>query len=168
MNMRWLINRARPVLSRPLGAAVAGLMLAALSPASAAEDCIGFSPTNVTSALINGTWKVVDGGHWMMDFGAGATGQTNANKSRDIIKYYGLNQMCYVGRPNAPMQYFKKNGAYPQGSYPGQDAIPLNPYNVKAVSIGGRWKVVDCGMWILDFGTGATAQAYTDTLPPRE
>ena len=170
MDMRWLIDRAWPKPARSRGArslgarvlgAAAGLALAAISPAavSAAEDCVGFNPVTVAASLVNGTWKVVDGGHWMMDFGTGSAGQTEAMKSRDIIKHYGLNQMCYVGRPDAPMQYFKRNGAFPQGAYPGQDAIPLNPYNVKAASIGGRWKVVDCNMWILDFGTGATAQA---------
>ena len=99
-----------------------------------------------------------------MDFGAGATGQANAIKSRDIIKHYGLNQNCYVGRPNAPMQYFKISGAYPSGSYPGQDAIAINPYNVQAKLVNGRWKVVDCNMWILDFGTNtATNQANAAT-----
>ena len=142
----------------------AAALLAAAAPAMAAEDCIGFNPATTTASLVNGTWKVVDGGHWLMDFGAGATGQTNAYKSRDIIKYYGLNQNCYVGRPNAPMQYFKKNGAFPTGSYPGQDAIAINPYNVQAKLVNGRWKVVDCGMWILDFGTNtATNQANAVT-----
>lgn len=137
--------------------------LAFATPILAAEDCIGFSPVIAQAQLVNGTWKVVSNGMWLMDFGAGATGQTNAIKSRDIIKHYGLNQQCFVGRPNAPMMYFKISGAYPSGSFPGQDAINLNPYNVKAVNIGGRWKVVDCSSWLLDFGTTAAGQTNAIT-----
>jgi hypothetical protein len=170
MGFGWRSDKARLSAARgagskarTLGVTALGLMLGALAPASralAAEDCIGFNPANVQAQLINGRWKVVDGGNWLMDFGSS---QAEAVKARDIVKYYGMNQMCFVGRPNPPMTYFKISGAYPQGSYPGQDAIPLNPYNVKAVSIGGRWKVVDCGSWLLDFGIGATAQANAIT-----
>ncbi|HNY30621.1 MAG TPA: papain-like cysteine protease family protein [Fibrobacteria bacterium] len=134
---------------------LAVVALAAL-PVLAAEDCIGFSPANTQATLVNGTWKVVDGGMWLMDFGSGATGQTNATKARDIIKFYGLNQQCFVGRPNAPMMYFKVNGAYPTASYPGEDAIYLNPYNAQAKQINGTWKVVDCSNWLLDFGASQT------------
>jgi hypothetical protein len=39
-----------------------------------------------------------------------------------------------------------------------EDRLTLNPQNVTATRIGGRWKVVDGSHWILDFdqdGTGA-------------
>lgn len=145
------------VVMRAVAVPLASLFLFAFYQiAAAAEDCISINPANVQSQLINGTWKVVDGNSWLMDFGGS---QVNANKARDIIRYYGMNQMCFIGRPNAPMMYFKINGQFPQGSYPGQDAIANNPYNVKASLVGGRWKVVECGSWMLDFGTGATAQA---------
>src|SRR5216684_7050141 len=38
------------------------------------EDCLGINPVNVDAKKISGTWKVVDGNHWMMDFGANAAG----------------------------------------------------------------------------------------------
>jgi hypothetical protein len=150
----------------PLGAGVSAALalLAAAGAARAAEDCIGFNPANVSAAYINSSWKVVDGSMWLMDFGNTSASYGNATQSRDIIKYYGLNQQCFVGRPNPPMQYFKKSGAFPQGHYAGEDAIPLNPYNVEAKLVNGRWKVVDCNMWILDFGLNtATNQANAQT-----
>lgn len=73
--------------------------------AFAGEDAVSFNPANVTAANINGSWKVVDGAHWMLDFGAK---EADARIAVEVIKFYGFTQMCFVGRPNAPMMYFRK------------------------------------------------------------
>ena len=85
---------------------------------------------------------------WMLDFGSS---QANANKAVRIIKHYRMNRQCFVGRPNAPMQYYTVNGGAPQGALAGEDCIPFNPNNVQAKNINNRWKVVDGSHWILDF-----------------
>jgi hypothetical protein len=54
-----------------------------------------------------------------------------------------MDLMCFVGRPNAPMMYFKVGGAAPSGSFPGEDAIPFNPASLQAVKVGTDWHVVD-------------------------
>jgi hypothetical protein len=117
------------------------------------EDCLGFDPANVQAVNVGGRWKVVDGPHWILDFGAS---QANAEKARDIIKHYGMDEICFVGRPSRTgqqlMMYFKVNGAAPAGAFPGEDAIPFNPANVTAQQAGGRWKVTEGSMWMLDFG----------------
>src|SRR6266852_5592955 len=41
------------------------------------EDCLGINPANVQAKNVGGSWKVVDGNHWMMDFGSK---QANAKK----------------------------------------------------------------------------------------
>lgn len=139
--------------------ALSACLLAGI-PVWASEDCIDFNPATVQASLVNGTWKIVDGSMWMLDFGTGATGQANASKAKNVIQHYGFDQQCFVGRPNAPMMYFKiAGGRFPQGSFPGQDAIPVNPYAVSAQEVGGRWKVLDCSSYLLDFGTGAASQA---------
>ncbi len=114
------------------------------------EDCNSMNYNNVTAAFAGGAWKVVDGGAWLLDFGAN---KANAEKARDIIKHYKLDKQCFVGRPHAPMTYFTVAGSAPAGAYPGEDSIPLNPVNVKASFVGGAWKVVDGSSWLLDFGT---------------
>jgi hypothetical protein len=38
-----------------------------------------------------------------------------------------------------------------------EDRLTLNPNNVAATLVGGRWKVADGGHWILDTGTNQTA-----------
>jgi hypothetical protein len=48
------------------------------------EDCLGFNPDNVQAVNIGGRWKVVDGSHWILDFG---TSQANAEKARDPLPH---------------------------------------------------------------------------------
>ena len=117
------------------------------------EDCLSFNPKNVTAKKIAGSWKVVDGNHWMLDFGSK---QKDAKKAVKIIKFYGMNRICFVGRP-APggkqlMMYFKINDKAPVGSFLGEDAVPFSNFNVSAQFVTNRWKVVDGSHWILDFG----------------
>lgn len=69
------------------------------------EDCIAFNPANITASKVQGRWKVVQGSMWMLDFDQK---EAEAKIAVDIIKHYGFNQQCYVARPNAPMQYFRK------------------------------------------------------------
>jgi Lysyl oxidase len=117
------------------------------------EDCVGFNPRRVAAQKIGGRWKVVDGNHWMMDFGSK---EADAKKAVKILKYYKMNQMCFVGRPSRKssqlMMYFRVNGQSPVGPFPGEDAIPFNPQNVAALKVGDNWKVVEGAMWMLDFG----------------
>lgn len=117
------------------------------------EDCVSFNPKTVTAKQISGRWKVVDGTHWMMDFGSK---QAAAKQAVKVIKYYGMNRMCFVGRP-APggqqlMMYFKITNAAPSGPFSGEDAIPFSNFNVSAQFVNGHWKVVDGAHWMLDFG----------------
>lgn len=117
------------------------------------EDCIPFNPRRVRVQNIGGRWKVVDGPHWILDF---AGSQANARKAARIIKFYGLNHICFVGRPSRTgkqlMMYFMINNTVPVGPFPGEDAIPINPINTVAQQAGGRWKVTDGVSWLLDFG----------------
>ncbi len=69
------------------------------------EDAISFNPANITASKISGSWKVVDGSHYILDFGAK---EAEARIAVDINKFYGFNKICFVGRPNAPMTYFRK------------------------------------------------------------
>jgi hypothetical protein len=36
-----------------------------------------------------------------------------ADRARDVISHYGLDSLCFVGRPNPPMMYFTANGGAP-------------------------------------------------------
>src|SRR5262245_6394279 len=68
------------------------------------EDCIPFDPANLAVVEIGGRWKVVEGTHWLLDFGPG---QGNATAALYFLRKYGFNQICFVGRPDPSMTYFK-------------------------------------------------------------
>jgi hypothetical protein len=48
---------------------------------------------------------VTNGASRMLDFGAS---KTNAVHAVAIIKRYGFTHRCFVGRPHAPMMYFRR------------------------------------------------------------
>ncbi|MBN1983464.1 MAG: PASTA domain-containing protein [Chitinivibrionales bacterium] len=68
------------------------------------EDAIPFNNANLEVKNF-GTWKIVDGSHWMLDFGQS---EQNAQTALRIIRKYGFTFICFVGRPNPPMMYFRR------------------------------------------------------------
>jgi len=113
------------------------------------EDCVSFNPQTTTVANVGGRWKIVDGSHWMFDFG---NNQAEANRSLAVIRHYRMNQSCFVGRPDPSFQYLLISGQAPQGSMPGEDCVSFNPQTATVANIGGRWKIVDGSHWMFDFG----------------
>ena len=88
------------------------------------EDCLVFNPKTAEVKFLNNDWKIVDGSHWIFSFG---NKKTEADKSLQIIKHYGMNQTCYVGRPGPSFSYLLKSGASPVGAFPGEDWSPSTP-----------------------------------------
>ncbi|MCK5056423.1 MAG: hypothetical protein KAT34_07205 [Candidatus Aminicenantes bacterium] len=113
------------------------------------EDCISFNPGNIQVKQINGRWKIVEGSHWMFDFGSD---EGEAREAYNIIKHYGMNQSCFVRRPNASFQYLLVSGKAPVGGFPGEDCLSFNPNTIKVKKINNRWKIVDGNHWMFDFG----------------
>jgi hypothetical protein len=71
------------------------------------EDCIPFDRSKLEVVQVGDRWKVVEGTHWLLDFGAG---QGNAIAALHFIRKYRFDQICFVGRPHPPMTYFKTTG----------------------------------------------------------
>ena len=71
------------------------------------EDCLPFDRANLAVVEIGGRWKVVDGTHWLLDFGPG---EGNARAALHFIRKHRFDQVCYVGRPDPSMTYFKTRG----------------------------------------------------------
>ena len=113
-----------------------------------AEDCISHNVDNLTVEFINGSFKIVDGSHWLLDFGLNVL---DAKRSLDIIKYYRMDSHCFVGRPNAPFEYWLVGGAAPVGDVGGEDCISFNPNTIEVKYVSGRWKIVDGSHWMFDF-----------------
>jgi hypothetical protein len=69
------------------------------------EDAIYFDNSKIKAEKINGNWKITEGDHWMLDF---AQDEQAAQDAANIIRYYGFAYECFIGRPHAPMMYFRK------------------------------------------------------------
>ncbi len=117
------------------------------------EDCIGLNPKTTTVKQINGRWKVVDGSSWLYDFASNAD---EAKKTLAIIKHYGMNKACFVGRPDASFHYPLVSAKSPTGAMSGEDCISFNPATTTVKQISGSWKIVDGSSWLFDFGTKKT------------
>lgn len=74
----------------------------------AGEDCIPFDRDHLEVVEVGERWKIVDGTHWLLDFGPG---QGNAIAALEIIRKHHFDQLCFVGRPGPSMTYFKQNGS---------------------------------------------------------
>jgi hypothetical protein len=71
----------------------------------ASEDCVGFNQARLAVRRLNGRWTVGEGDTVLVD-----TGQDRAEAERalGIIRRYAFTNLCYVGRPDPPMVYFRR------------------------------------------------------------
>jgi len=151
MNSQCFVGRPDPSMTYYL---VNGL---APRGAMSGEDSVSFNPANIEVKQIGGRWKIVEGGHWIMDF---AGKQSEANTALWIIKKYGFTRMCFVGRPDPSMVYFRAE-ALPLH----EDCVSFNYRNLELQQIGGSWKIVEGGHWLLDFGNNkAEAELALKTI----
>ena len=72
--------------------------------AMAGEDAVPFDLCGVVAQQSEGRWIVTDGVSQILDFGSSEADALNAVT---IIKGYAFTHQCFVGRPAAPMMYFR-------------------------------------------------------------
>jgi len=122
------------------------------------EDIINFDGVSARVVEVAGRWKVAAGNMWLLDFGAN---QSQANQALQVIRFYHLNQQCFVGRPGPSMQYYLNNGGAPLGPMPNEDCIFFDNNNLRVAKINNRWKIVEGGNHLLlDFDQNE-AEAWT-------
>jgi hypothetical protein len=56
--------------------------------------------------------------------------KTEATTALNIIKQYGANQSCFIGRPNPSFQYLLINGRSPAGAATGEDCVSFDPEKI--------------------------------------
>jgi len=69
------------------------------------RDAIPFNPNTIVVKQIGQRWKIADGNNWLLDFGPA---QGNAKAAFHFIKKCGFTFICFAGRPNPLMTYFRK------------------------------------------------------------
>lgn len=117
---------------------------------SVKEDCIHFDPKETTVKNVNGRWKIVQGSHWLFDF---AGNHPEAVRAHQIITHYGMNKVCYVGRPHPSMTYLLIGDVAPHGAYAGEDCLPFNPRELSVRHEDGQWLIAQGRESLLGFGS---------------
>ena len=107
------------------------------------EDCLSINPAQVEAAHTGGSWKLVQGSNWLFDFGNDADSEQQARTANRIIRHYGINQTCYVGRPGPSMTYLLSERRAPQGGVQGEDCINFNANALELRAEGNRWLMSD-------------------------
>ena len=113
------------------------------------EDCLPFSLDGASVALIEGNWKIVDGSHWMFDFG---DQEQQARRALEIIHYYRMDSTCFAGRPHPPMVYLLASGKAPAGNMPGEQCESYDATRISLSQSGDFWKILSGADVLFDFG----------------
>ncbi len=126
-------------------------------------DCIPFDLAQARVEEIGGRWKITVGSMWLLDFG---NEQPEADQALRVLQHYGMNGQCFVGRPHPSMEFYLVNGTAPQGTMPGEDAIPFDPSQIEVQKVRDRWKIVEGSHWLMDFDQeeGEARQALSHIL----
>lgn len=120
-----------------------------LSAAAAAvgcgiEDCIDHNLSNLELRSrgwwIWKRWWIVDGNHLLFYFGNNGA---EAQESLDVIKQFGFTNTCYIGRPDASMQYLRTGNSVPSGPHGSLDCITFNRAGVRIEPAGGQFRLTD-------------------------
>lgn len=69
------------------------------------EDCTSFNPDSVEVVEDGESWDINEGDLYLLTFDS----EDLADEGLRLIQKYRFSEACYVGRPDAPMMYFKAN-----------------------------------------------------------
>ena len=73
--------------------------------AVAGEDCVGFNPKKIKYTKKGSQYFLVEGSHSIVALGKD---ERAAKKVRKIVRNIGFRNICYIGRPQPSMVYFRK------------------------------------------------------------
>ncbi|MCB2146713.1 MAG: hypothetical protein KQI81_09585 [Deltaproteobacteria bacterium] len=120
---------------------------------SGTGDCVRFDPASVNIRQVKGNWTLVEGDHWLFDFGPN---QAAAHQSLNVIRHYRMDRLCFIGRPDPLFSYLLAKGGSPSGAMAGEDCVAFDPKTVTVSRIQGNWKIVSGRRWLYDFGQSQT------------
>ncbi len=138
-----------PGIVAVLASTLFGSALCAADGAEIHEDCLAFNLDSASVALIEGSWKIVDGSQWMFDFGSQ---EQQARQALDIIHYYRMDSTCFAGRPHPPMAYLLASGRAPAGGMPGEHCESFDASRISLVQSGEFWSLLSGSQILFDFG----------------
>ena len=120
---------------------------------SGGGDCMRFDPAALSVRQVQGRWKIVDGDHWLFDFGSNPSA---ARQSLKVIHHYRMDRACAVGRPDPSFTYMLAKGGSPSGDMAGEDCVAFDLKRATVSKTQGSWKIVSGRRWLFDFGQRQT------------
>jgi uncharacterized protein YkwD len=150
MDRQCFVGRPDPSLTYYLaaGAAPTGSM--------SGEDCTSFNPSTLEAKYVSGRWKIVEGDHWLLDFG---NSSQEARQALSIIRSYGFDSLCFVGRPQPSFTYLKRSGATAFG---GPSPAPPPASNTGTLALYGRPGCGLCKRMMQDLDRAGIAYTFFD------
>jgi hypothetical protein len=130
------------------------------------EDCINHNLSNL-QLVSRGwwfwrTWRIVDGSMQMFYFGRN---QSEGQQALDIMHQFGFTNTCYIGRPDASMQYLRAGAAVPSAAHGSRDCITFNRAGIQINPLsGGQWRLTDGTSSMLIFPNQTEAQKAVDVI----
>jgi len=110
-------------------------------PVVRAETCVSFKPGALRIQPIGRGFALATPSRRVINtFGSRFF---EAMRGLQIIRYYGYNRRCTVGRPGRAMVYWLRGAVVPVGPIPGEDCLKFNPDRTGVVFGGGGWRIVE-------------------------
>ena len=107
------------------------------------EDCLAFSSGNAEVSKLQDRWKLVDGSRWLFYFGSGDEAASEATRALEIIRHYGLDESCFIGRPDPKFSYLLAQRTPPAGALEGEDCLRYDLDALKVKPDGENWLMTD-------------------------
>jgi hypothetical protein len=121
------------------------------------EDCLSHDPNDIEVREDRSGWLLTDGRSRMLLFDE----QADAEKARTIVRSYGFDQRCFVGRPDPPMQYWLVGGgsaSITDARIRSEDCIRFDRSNLEIREDRSGWLLVDGRSRMLLFDEQANAE----------
>lgn len=116
--------------------------------------CVRFDPESVhVAGDARGYWLASEGNRITSVNGSRA----EARLAVYIIRFYGMNEFCRIGRGRGAMTYYLVNGWAPQGRSPSEDCLWFDQYGSLLKEVDGQWTLVDRNDTALSLGRNRAA-----------
>jgi subtilisin family serine protease len=106
------------------------------------DDCIVHNATSLSLVNRGGTggWTITDGRSLMFAFGSN---KSEGEAALAIMRKYGFDRTCYIGRPSASMTFLLAGGRSATGAHGSEDCIAFNRDNLSVERVGNQWRLTD-------------------------
>lgn len=127
------------------------------------DDCIRHDLASLS--LVNrggsGGWTITDGRSLMFAFG---NKRAEGEAALAIIRKYGFDRTCYVGRPSPSMTYLLAGTAAASAAHGSEDCISFNRSNLQLEAVGSQWRLTDGRSAMLMFPNHSEGQQAIDAI----